>query len=353
MKVLHCIYSLKGGGAERQLSILASQSDAYGVESAVFCVSDEGYEQATSALRVYNPDFSSRSILKIFSGIRSAIRDFKPDLVHAWLPPIITIPALLSARFECIPCITSYRNRMFFDTFLRRIDFLFQFLLSKKIISNNPVEQSSMAFQWLYRVKNGQTISNAMDVSSEYRGKALENKNNKRLIFVGRLTKQKNLRVVIEALAKLDGNHSFHLDVFGVGEREAELVSLVRNDSLDKIVHFHGYAEDIYEEMSEGGVLILPSLYEGMPNVLVEAMACGLPVICSDIPSVRFLLESGDEAILFDPKSVDSLVDVLTRIQEGNIDLSDIAKNGLNLSEKFKPSRMIESYRAAYSSVTN
>ena len=49
MKVLHCIYSLKGGGAERQLSILASQSDAYGIESAVFCVSDEGYEQAASA----------------------------------------------------------------------------------------------------------------------------------------------------------------------------------------------------------------------------------------------------------------------------------------------------------------
>ena len=354
MKVLHCIFSLKGGGAERQLLILALQSQNCGIESAIFCVSDDAYDDTIDHLKIYKPSsLGPRTKLRLFFGIKSAIRDFQPDVVHAWLPPIITIPTLVAAKLEGIPCVTSYRNRMFFDTFLRRADFVFQFIFSKKIISNNPVDQSSPFFRWLYRVKDGSTISNAMDLPAEYKGKALKVRNYRRLIFVGRLTRQKNLKVVIEAIAKLGASCEFRLDVFGAGERENELKKLVDDLSLNGVIKFRGYVDNIYKEMSDGGILILPSLYEGMPNVLIEAMACGLPALCADIPSVRFLLESGEEVICFDPNDADSLVAILEKIQKSEIDLQRISEKGFNLSDKFDANRMIENYSAVYGGIVD
>jgi hypothetical protein len=112
VRVLHCIFSLSGGGAERQLCLLAGASDRYGVASAIFHMSTE--EAVQPGVQTYNFHRSRKFDLKVFSAIFEAARKFDAQLFHTWLPPSVTIPTMLVARAMGKPCVFSYRNAMRF-----------------------------------------------------------------------------------------------------------------------------------------------------------------------------------------------------------------------------------------------
>jgi glycosyltransferase involved in cell wall biosynthesis len=103
--------------------------------------------------------------------------------------------------------------------------------------------------------------------------------------------------------------------------------------------------------MAKGGVLIMPSLYEGMPNVLMEAMRCGLPAIVSDIPANRAVLESGQEVLLFNPKASSDLSKIIEEVSSGCIDLEALAYRGYELTTGFLPELMVDRYHQAYQKI--
>ena len=351
IKVLHVIHSLSGGGAETQLKILLRESENVGIENHLYCVNPNA--ELTPDTKRYCCRRPARYYLSAYGELYRLVRDIKPDLVHVWLPPTLTIPSLVAAKLNGVPCVTSFRNKMFFDSWLRRVDFFMQVLLSSGIISNNPPEQSHRFYQWLYRRKSGQQIANAIDMPKKYVGSALKNTNSSRLLFVGRLSPQKNLAVVIEALASIEDLQGLYLDVFGQGELEDELKQLVVSKGLEHAVIFHGFCSNIYQEMAKGGVLVLPSVYEGMPNVLVEAMRCGMPCIASNIPANRAVLKDGDEALLFEPKSSLALAAIIKKMLADEVNLNALADKGNQLSESFLPHILASKYKLAYNNILN
>ncbi len=106
-----------------------------------------------------------------------------------------------------------------------------------------------------------------------------------RLLFVGRLAAQKNLDVVVRAMAKLPENR---LIVIGEGEARTKLEALVSSLGLAN-VEFLGRrsSDEVRAAMLQSSLLVLPSTHEGLPLVLLEAAACGLPVVASNIPELR------------------------------------------------------------------
>ena len=111
------------------------------------------------------------------------------------------------------------------------------------------------------------------------------------LFSVGELNVNKNHQVIIHALAKLQ-NPKLQYFIAGSGILEKQLKVLVKKLNLDKQVHFLGYRKDISELLHAMDIYLLPSIREGLNVSLMEAMACGLPVICSDIRGNKDLVEN-------------------------------------------------------------
>lgn len=99
---------------------------------------------------------------------------------------------------------------------------------------------------------------------------------------VGELIERKNHQIIIQALNKIE-NENIHYIIAGDGPLLPLLKKYVKQNKLEKIVHFLGYRNDIAELYKASDVCCLPSVHEGLPVALMEAMACGLPVLCSRI----------------------------------------------------------------------
>jgi len=109
------------------------------------------------------------------------------------------------------------------------------------------------------------------------------------IINVGRLTKQKGQRHLLESFAALSREREARLVIIGEGvkdEGEGEaLPRMARKLGIADRVRFLGFRDNPYKYMARSDVFVLSSLYEGFPNVLVEAMACRCPVVAYNCPS--------------------------------------------------------------------
>ncbi len=139
----------------------------------------------------------------------------------------------------------------------------------------------------------------------------------KRLLFVGRLAAVKGLPVLIEAMqsAKTKG---LHLTIVGDGPDRATLEAVVEASGLSSQVTFLGYRSqsDVADLLGESDVLVLPSFAEGVPVVLMEAMAAGLPVIATRIAGIPELVEGGVSGLLVSPGDASALAAAIDKIAD-------------------------------------
>ncbi len=137
------------------------------------------------------------------------------------------------------------------------------------------------------------------------------------LLFVGRLASVKGLPVLFQALAGLVPDHQdLMLTLIGDGPDRALLQDQVNQLGLQDHVAFAGYQSQdaVARALLESDLLLLPSFAEGLPVVLMEAMAAGLPVLTTRIAGVPELVEDGISGILVPPGDVDALADGLRKL---------------------------------------
>jgi len=114
------------------------------------------------------------------------------------------------------------------------------------------------------------------------------------ILGVGALTKQKDFPTLIHAFALVRRERPARLMILGEGEDRPKLEALVRKLGLEKDVALPGFIDNPYKYMKHAAVFVLSSRWEGLPTVLIEAMACGTPVVATDCPSgSREILEGG------------------------------------------------------------
>jgi glycosyltransferase involved in cell wall biosynthesis len=113
------------------------------------------------------------------------------------------------------------------------------------------------------------------------------------VLSVGRLEAQKDFETLIRAIALVNQRREAYLMILGKGSQSVVLQDLVNKLGIAKVVEMPGYVENPYAYMARANVFVLSSKYEGFPGVLVEAMACGAPVVSTDCPSgpVEILVE--------------------------------------------------------------
>jgi len=158
-------------------------------------------------------------------------------------------------------------------------------------------------------------VLNGVDLSIR---KAEENTSLKcRLLFVGNLVPEKGVRYLIEAMIKIfNSEKDVHLTFVGDGRERKKLQALVQKHGLDDAVDFVGAQspDQVPIWMCQSDCLVLPSLAEGMPNVVLEAMACGLPVVASDLPGIREVVKEGETGFLLRTQDSNHLAEKLLEI---------------------------------------
>jgi glycosyltransferase involved in cell wall biosynthesis len=157
------------------------------------------------------------------------------------------------------------------------------------------------------------------------------------VIYVGTLQPRKNLTRLLDAVAVLvKQGRSVHLVIAGKrGWLYKPLFAHVHQLGLEECVHFIGYVpqEDLPALISAARAFVLPSLYEGFGLPILEAMACGTPVICSNVSSLPEA--AGDAAILVHPHDTAQLVRALSRVLDDDGLSGELAQKGLRQVTRF------------------
>ena len=142
------------------------------------------------------------------------------------------------------------------------------------------------------------------------------------MVAVGNIRHQKNYPYLIEAFKKMPKNIS--LDIYGDGPSRTELQSEVDKYSLN--ICFKGQKNNLHEILPRYDMFVMSSHYEGQPVALLEAMACGLPALLSDIPVLK---EAGrDIALYFNLSNPEDLVKRINEILNREHDLAMMSEKG-------------------------
>jgi glycosyltransferase involved in cell wall biosynthesis len=219
---------------------------------------------------------------------------------HAYTPEMVWIYSRLTGRpylahFHGNLGPSGHVGRLLFGAYKRLIIGLV-LRGAHTVVALTDDDKSALVTQFGIDPSRIALIRNGVDESFSYsRIRDLHSK--PRLLFVGRLTVQKNLPLL---LAALDGvSDRFETTLVGRGELEAELKSQVRDLQLQN-VRFHGAAQgnELVRLYQDADVFVLPSVLEGMPLALLEAMASGLPIVGTDVPGTRDLVAPGENGVL-------------------------------------------------------
>lgn len=198
-------------------------------------------------------------------------------------------------------------------------------------------------------LKEGQAISIRPMISYTEQdlviGRSYKNPKNFNLLYLGRFDKEKGIGELLLAVKRLKTNNfNFELNLVGDGSYMTEAKMLIIELEIEDIVHIKGSIFDvdvIKNHYCEADIYILPTYHEGFPRTLYEAMIFGTPIITSFVGGISALMKDGYNCKEIKPKSIDSIVEVLSFAMTNYEQMGEYARNGtLTISEVVNDKRI-------------
>ena len=126
------------------------------------------------------------------------------------------------------------------------------------------------------------------------------------ILYVGRLEPIKGPDILVKAFSIICRKYSkAFLHMVGDGTLRKKLETLVKSQNLDKKVKFYGYVIPPYSHMKNADILVIPSRYDAMPNVALEAMACNVPIVASNVGGLKNIIIDGKNGLKAKPEPID------------------------------------------------
>lgn len=352
MRITFVIASLEAGGAERVLVTMANYWATRGWCVAVLTLgpqSSDFYPLDPKVIRIGLDMLAhSRNLMSgIFNNLnrivrlRAAISSTRPDLVISFVDKINVI-TLIATRGLGIPVIVSERvdpSRHHIGSgwsWMRRLAYRWAAAV---------VVQSERIRNELCRIIAGapniEVIPNAVTVPIEVSArqfKAIEDtRGGKIVVGVGRLVKQKGFDLLLEAFGRIAWRHqAWRLMIVGTGPEASQLQQEVQRLGLEQTVQVVGLLPNVTEVLCRSSLFVMSSRFEGFPNALLEAMACGLPVISFDCPSgPAEIIRDGVDGILVPPEDVSALANAMDRLMRDETERVRLGAEARNVCIRF------------------
>lgn len=311
MKVVCLINDLGSGGAERQLTYLAAflHEREYDVEVWT-CFPEDFFLPYLKEKNVkYRYISGLEHVSRRIPGLVLELARSRPEVLIAFMDNMCIIGCIYKILHPSVRLIVSERNTTQKFSFKERTKF-FLYRWADAIVPNSRSQGHFIEKHFPHLWKKTHVITNYVDTDM-FHPSAREGRGG---IIVGRVTPQKNPLLLMEAvsrLAKDEPYSGFHLTWYGKAENE-EYRKLVEKRyhelELEDHITFLKPDKEIHLRYPEYDFFCLPSIYEGFPNVVCEAMSCGLPVLCSDVCDNAYIVDEGECGYLFNPHDVDDMV---------------------------------------------
>ncbi len=291
-KYVFFITSLVGGGAERVMTTIANglcQEDEILIltmtNKSIFYVLDERIRVKNLSTTIKARNKILRLLATAWKGIgaffkaKREIRKFKPDAMLAFLGPSITLAIFCKLfSFKKVKLVVSERAdpkaRNKFEQWFER-----NFYGVADVI----VCQSGAVQKFFPEKVQKKTTVIKNPICATAIPPYFTGERTKRIVGVGRLDGQKNFPLLIDAFHALDEQFDdYTLEIYGEGHKRPELEQQIAELGLEGRARLMGSVKQVMFSLSDASLFVLSSDFEGFPNVLVEAMATGLPVISTD-----------------------------------------------------------------------
>ncbi len=351
-KVLCLIDGLGKGGAERQMIGLVSNLKKRGIDVDLVIYSDKLFysEQIKQYnIRINKIEGLSTKFKKLLI-IRSYIIKNKYDTVIAYKTGPTIIGCLLKMFKMKFKLIVSERNTSQRLSLKEKVKF-WMFRYSDYIVSNSISQAEFIKRHYPKLYSKTSVITNFTDIST-FIPKLKSENNPLTIVTTARIARQKNVLGYLEIVKKVKEkgipvNFVWYGDA-GDNNEEYSILCHERIDHLgiNNIFKFKPSSREIQKEYIKYDIFCLPSLYEGYPNVVCEAMSCGLPILCSRVCDNPYLVKEGVNGFLFDPHNINEAIDKIIKMvnmsPEERIEMG--SRNRMVAESKFSEEEFVEKY---------
>jgi glycosyltransferase involved in cell wall biosynthesis len=362
-RILYVITDLQTGGVPLHLFRLARHVRGCGFEVHVTCLSPPG--PVSSMLAAEGIPTSACHAFgvgdwRVLERLSSIVADFAPDVVHSFLfhanvaCRILSLLGALPSRRLICEIQTVEVERPWHLTIER-----FTHRWCRCVVGNSPsviehlARYARIGAERLVLVPGGVDPEPIRSAGPADRQALGLNPADPVLLWVGRLDPVKGLDDFIAAAAIVHQTIPIQVVLVGEGKDRDRLNRLAAQRDLADRVHLTGRRSDTASLLRMADLFVFPSLTEGMPNALLEAMAAGLPIVATDVPGNRDLIEGGENGLLVPARQPRHLADAIAMLLKDKRMAQDLGRRAARTAdERFHVTSTYRGYLDLYRAIT-
>ena len=274
----------------------------------------------------------------------------KPDVIHThrYVMSYAIPAAVLAGVKRCVHTVHSIATKEVSKN-TRHLNKLFYRFVGvtpvalSEIIKDTILEEYSLPENKVGMVYNGVSLDKCQ-VKEEYTFKS----ETIDIVHIGRFSVAKNHEKMIDAVCQVhDRNPRVRLSLYGDGEKKEQIKQYICSKNAEEFVLMRGLTDNVFPLLRAADLFILPSIYEGIPMTIAEAMGAAVPIVASRVGGIPDMIEDGRSGLLCDPTSDDIANKIELMIADENL-RERCGKEALKGAEKFSAKSMALGYEAVY-----
>jgi len=357
-RVAHLIETDGPGGAERMLAQLAGELQGAGCPGVAFLpAGQEGWlsrELAAAGIVVEYFQLDRPLSPKLAASLATAFRRHRIDLAHSHEFTMAFYGAWAARQARVPHIITMHGGRYYAGRLRRKLALRAAAALSGGVVAVSQVLAGQLCRDLWIRSTRITTIPNGVRfdplAQSTIRSELALSPEDPLVVTVGNLYPVKGHRVLLDAAALLSSQHpNLHVAIAGRGELAATLVEQASELGLAGRLHLLGLRTDVANVLAAADVFVLPSLSEGLPLALLEAMCAARPIVASAVGEVPVALAAGAAGLLVEPGNAAALAAALHRVLANRFEAQLLGKSAqARAAAEYGIARMVTRYAALY-----
>ena len=354
MKITFVINTLKVGGAAKMIKYVANLATEMFEEVSMINMYDSYYDNNDlKNIKVVNLGLENRTRLNrkftMIPSLRKSIVSENPDIVCAFVGHVNVIAKIATLRLKDVIFISAERGDPFTETFLWKklttwtykiSDYCFFQLDRARDFFGSEVAEKSFV------IPNPFIPTDNIEPYNGVRRKTI--------ISAGRFAKEKCYDILIDAFAIILKKHpDYQLILCGDGPMLSEYKKQIANLEIQDNVIFPGYVKSVSKVVREEGIFVLSSLYEGIPNSLIEAMSVGIPCISTDCTpgGPAFLFNNETRGMLVPTRNVNAMTEALLELIENSNRAKNYGQKALEVIEELNEEKIRLKWESAFEQI--